>query len=346
MKVAHVCPTYFSPHSVIAGAERYSYGLARAMSRLTETSLLTFGDDDSVHVDDRLTVKCFKRLFYVDGNRANPFALRYLKDLLRADVVHCHQYLTVTTDLAILLGLVSGKKVFVTDLGGGTGRSLSCHLPLWRGIRSLLAISDYNRNLYRRIPLRAQVIYGGVDAEHFSPAAAAERLPRVLHVGRILSFKGIHDLVDALPAGIGLDIVGQASDERYYRELQERARGKDVAFHLNLPDERLVEMYRRALATVLPATLDSGFTTALESQACATPVIAAATGSLPEVVREGITGLLVPPKNPAAIRERIERLRADPGFAARMGVRGRSEVLERFTWDAVAKRCLDAYASA
>jgi len=174
-KVVHVCPTYFSPDSVIAGAELYSYNLARAMSRLAETLLVTFGPDDFVRIDDGLTVKCYRRLFYIDGNRANPFALTYLKDLLRAQVIDCHQFTTVTTDLAILLGLLSRKRVFVTDLGGGTGRSLSCHLPLWKGIRSLLVISEYNRNLHRGLPVPARVIYGGVDAERFSPELQAKR---------------------------------------------------------------------------------------------------------------------------------------------------------------------------
>ena len=342
-RVLHICPTYFSPNSVIAGAERYSYNLAKAMSRMTTTSLVTFGPKSFIHNDDALTIRCFKRWFYVDGNKANPFSLAYLKDLLAADVIHCHQFLTVTTDLAILTGLIFRKKVFVTDLGGGTGYSLSCHLPLWKGIRSLLLISEFNRSYFRKLPVSAKVIYGGVDAARFSPGAEDKKLSRIIHVGRILSFKGIHDIVDALPENIGLDIVGQAYDEDYHRKLQERAQGKDVAFHTGLSDDQVIAMYRRSIATVLPATLDSGFTTVLESYACGTPVIASAVGSLPEIVKNDVTGFLVPPNSPDAIREKLEFLLANPDVAMEMGKRGREEVLKRYTWDAVASRCLEAY---
>jgi glycosyltransferase involved in cell wall biosynthesis len=77
--------------------------------------------------------------------------------------------------------------------------------------------------------------------------------------------------------------------------------------------------------------------------ACGTPVIVSDVASLPEVVEDCVTGFLVPPNDPVRIRERISLLRSDPGMAAEMGRRGRERVLERFTWDAVAQRCLAAY---
>jgi glycosyltransferase involved in cell wall biosynthesis len=345
-RIVHICPTHFSPDSVIAGAERYSLSLVQAMSRRADTTLVTFGPRSFVRVDGGLTIKCCKPLFYVGNNKANPFSLGFLRHLLRADVIHCHQYMTASTDLAILFAAIARKRLFVTDLGGGTGLSLSCHLPLWRGIRALLLISSFNRSHYRQLPVPAHVIHGGVDAELFTPGTAVPRVQRVLHVGRILSFKGIHDIVDALPPGVGLDVVGQAYDDRYFADLRRRAEGRDVAFHTDVADDRVIEMFRAALATVLPATLDSGFTTALESQACGTPVIAATTGSLPEVVSDGATGFLVPPNSPASIREKIEVLQRDPALLAEMGRQGRAMVLERFTWDAVARRCLAAYDAA
>lgn len=344
MKVVHICPTHFSSDSVMAGAERYSYDLAIAMAKKTRTTLVTFGPKSFVRQVEGLIIQCFKPLLYVRGNKANPFSVSYLGEVLGAGVIHCHQLMTITTDLAILLGSALRKRVFVTDLGGGTEFSLSYHLPLWKGIRSLLLISEFNRDLHRNLPIDVQVIYGGVDTCRFSPDQGG-KLPRILHVGRILPHKGIHDLLDALPEGVGLDIVGQPYDHGYYRELQEKARGKDVVFYTDLGDDQMIERYRRSFATVLPATADSGFTTALESFACGTPVIATEVGSLPEIVEHGVTGFLVPPNKPTAIREKIEYLRAHPDVPAQMGKRAREEVLKRFTWDAVADRCLEIYGS-
>ena len=344
MNVVHICPTYFSLDSVMAGAERYSYNLAKAMGKRIPTTLITFGSEGFVRCENGLTVKCFKSLVNINGNKANPFSLGYLGDLLRADIIHCHQFMTVTTDLAIVLGAVTRKKVFVTDLAGNTDFSFSYHLPLWKGIRSLLLISDFNRNLYRHLPLDARVIYGGVDASKFSPGFG-DKIQRIVHVGRVLPHKGIHHLLDVLPEGVGLDIIGRPYDQDYYRKLQELSRGKDVAFYMDCSDDDMINYYRKAFATVLPATADSGFTTVLESFACGTPVIATRIGSLPELIRDGVTGFLVPPHDPFAIREKIEILRTNPDLAKAMGSKAREEVLDRFVWDTVVDRCFEAYSS-
>ncbi len=342
MKVVHLCPTYFSDDSFIAGAERYSYDLAKAMARVTNTTLVTFGPKSFVRKDEGLTIKCFVPLTYFRQNKINPVAFSYLRELFFADVIHCHQFLTVTTDLALLLGLVLRRKVFVTDLAGTTDFSLSYHLPLWKGIRSFLLISNFNRNFYRKLPVRAQVIYGGVDTSRFSPDQGG-KISRALHVGRILPHKGIHTLVHALPERVGLDIVGRPYDAGYYGQLVEQVKGKDVVFYTNLSDDGIIEKYRRSLVTVLPTTLDSGFTAALESMACGTPVIATRIGCLPEIVEHGVTGFLVAPNDPLALHERIEYFYDNPGVAIEMGMQGRDRVLKEFTWERVVDRCLKAY---
>src|ERR1019366_7543163 len=148
MRVLHVCPTHFSPGSVLAGAERYSYGLCKAMSRVTPTTLVTFGDAPFETHDGELTIRCYRRWAYVKGQRTNPFAPDFVKDILGADVVHCHQFKVVASDIAILGAALSHKRVFVTDLGGNSGFSLSYHLPLWRLVRAFLLISEFNQSLF------------------------------------------------------------------------------------------------------------------------------------------------------------------------------------------------------
>lgn len=342
MKVVHVCPTYFGAESIIAGGERYSYDLAKAMSKRVPTTLVTFGRRSFVREDDGLTVKCFKKSFYVKGNKTNPFSLWYLWDLVRADVIHCHQFRTVITDMTILLGMVLRKRIYVTDLGGAADFSLSYRLPLWKGIQRLLLISNFNRDLYHHLPVEAESIYGGVDTERFVPGHR-KKLQRVLHVGRILRYKGIHMILDALPDGVGLDIVGQVYDEVYFRELQGMIQGRDVVFYTEMSDEELIDRYQLSLVTVLAPTFDSGFTTAMESLACGTPVIATTVGSLPEIVDDGVTGFLVPPDDAHALHQRISWCVQRPEDTLAMGMRGRESVLKEYTWDRVVDRCLTAY---
>jgi glycosyltransferase involved in cell wall biosynthesis len=72
-------------------------------------------------------------------------------------------------------------------------------------------------------------------------------------------------------------------------------------------------------------------------------VVASRVGGVSEIVREGETGFLVPPGDVHALRDRLDQLLRDPPLARRMGARARRDVLDRFTWDRVAERCLDAY---
>ena len=132
------------------------------------------------------------------------------------------------------------------------------------------------------------------------------------------------------------------------------AAGRRVAFEHDADDDALVERYRRALVTVLPSvyTPVDGRTTrqpellglvVLESMACGTPVIVTDVASLPELIEDGVNGFIVPPNDAAAIGEKIRFLRDHPTAADEMGRRARTAVLDRFTWRAVAARCLDAY---
>lgn len=346
MKIVHVCPTYFSPDSTLGGAERYSFELAKAMSKMAEVTLITFGKERFFTQKGALAIQCHKKLFDIKGNTANPFCLSYLSQFRNADVIHCHQINTMVSDLAILAGLVLRKKVFITDLGGSADFALSYHLPLRKGIASLLLISNYNLSFFSDNAVPAKVILGGVDVQAFQPRVSEKSDERILFVGRFIPFKGIHVLIDALGERGQLDIVGQVGDRAYFAKLKEQAKGKKVTFHINLPDEELVRFYQRATITVIPALFEGGYTTALESMACATPVIATRVGSLPELVDDGATGFLVPANNPEALREKINLFLADPQLARQMGQTGRQAALERFSWEKVAQEFIKAYGCA
>jgi glycosyltransferase involved in cell wall biosynthesis len=81
----------------------------------------------------------------------------------------------------------------------------------------------------------------------------------------------------------------------------------------------------------------------VEAMACGAPAICTDVASMPEVVVDGVTGFIVPPNDPAALRERLLWIRDHPERAREMGQAGRRRVLEQFTWQSVVRRCLDAY---
>jgi starch synthase len=82
----------------------------------------------------------------------------------------------------------------------------------------------------------------------------------------------------------------------------------------------------------------------LEAMACATAVVASRVGGIPEVVEESVTGLLVPPDDPAALADALNVLLRDPARAGAMGLAGRERAVSEFSWDAVAAQTAELYA--
>ena len=359
MRVLHVTPTYFGERSYIGGGERYACELARAMAGHAEVTLLSFADEPARYTDGPLRVEHVVRGGLIKHPLyANPFSRRLAKWVRWADVIHCHQAHTIATDAAIILGKLFRKRIFVTDLGGGHKYVPSNYLPLLSRVNALLLISEYSKKLWEQVPRRQrpgrmEVIYGGVDAAMF-PANGVPRGRAALFVGRLLPHKGVDYLIDAVVPPLALDVVGRVYNEDYFKLLNEKSEGKTVRFHTSLGDGELSEKYRRALATILPSVYENCYgqhtlvpellgLVALESLASGTPVILTDVASLPELVEDGVTGFLVPPNDPRAIREKLKYLHDNPEIAEAMGRRGREVVRNKFTWDAVARRCLEAY---
>jgi glycosyltransferase involved in cell wall biosynthesis len=194
-----------------------------------------------------------------------------------------------------------------------------------------------------------------VDLERFSPDPAVTRSATAVFVGRLLPHKGIHDLIEGLPDGIPLDVIGRPHDDRYLRDLEQLARDKPVRFRFDVSDSELVAAYRSALCVVLPSVYRDCYgqsttvpellgQTLLEGMACGAPGVATRVASLAEIVTDRVNGLLVPPNDPAALGAALTALVRQPEQARAMGRAARGSVEERFTWDAVVNRCLAIYA--
>lgn len=334
-------PTSFDAGSVIAGGERYAFELSRALAAVVPTTLFTFGSQARTQTVGPLTIRCFRSLGHAGGIH-NPVSVAHLGPLLACDVIHCLQPRTIVTDLAMLWGWVWRRRTFLTDLAGGAGLKPSNYIPMTNLMTGFLPISEYNRSLNPAITRPTTVISSGVDTEAFAPDPAVTRHERrVLYVGRLFAGKGLHVLIEALPDGVGLDVVGHGADD-YVARVHALAAGKDVVFHGGLPDAEVVRLYQRASLLVLPSLVDSGVTSSLEAMACATPVVGSRMGTLPEIVGPD-TGWLVPPGDVAALRHALTEALADQVRLRAMGEAARADVLRRFTWPAVAQRCLTAY---
>jgi glycosyltransferase involved in cell wall biosynthesis len=355
--VVHITPALFGGDGIVGGGERYAFELARHMARRVPTTLVTFGDPARRETVGSLDVRVLSGAWYVRGNRINPVHLRLFAALGDADVVHCHQQHVLSSSAAALWCRARRRRVFVSDLGGGA-LDVSRFVSTDGWFHGHLHLSDYSRRIYRHEQLStARVIGGGVDVDKFSPDASVLRDGGALFVGRLLPHKGIDHLIRGLPAGMPLTVVGPHPDPGTAGALVRLAAGKAVVFKEGLDDVQLVQEYRRARCIVLPSVYRTSVgtettipellgQTLIEGMACGTPAICTNVASLPEVVEDGVTGFVVPPNDPAAIGDRLEQVRRDPARAAAMGTAARARVLERFTWDRVVQRCLEAYEGA
>jgi len=354
-RVLHIVPALFGPDGgIFGGAERYALELARHMAEQVPTTLVSFGTEARDTTIGRLRVRVLPRPWFVRGQRFNPVHAGLIRQVAAADVVHCHQQHVLASSLVALACRLSGRRVFVTELGGG-GWDVSAYVSTDRWYHGHLHISEYSRKVCGHDGRPgAHVILGGVDTGRFCPDPASRPGGAVLFVGRLMPHKGVNDLVEAVPPDMPLELIGRPYDDRFLYDLRERAAGKKVCFRHDCTDADLVSAYQSALCIVLPSVYRTLYgqetrvpellgQTLLEGMACGTPAVCTDVASMPEVVEDGVTGFVVPPNDPAALRERLVWLRDHPSEARRMGESARRRVLDRFTWPAVVRRCLAIY---
>jgi glycosyltransferase involved in cell wall biosynthesis len=155
--------------------------------------------------------------------------------------------------------------------------------------------------------------------------------PHVLYAGRLSEEKGVRELI-AAANGLPLVVVGDGS----LRDEIPNA----VGF---VPPSELGRYYERAAVVVCPSRREGYGMTAREAMAYGRPVVATAVGGLPDAVEHEVTGLLVPPRDPPALRTALERLLKDRELRERLGAAARERARERFAWDEATRATIEAY---
>jgi glycosyltransferase involved in cell wall biosynthesis len=192
----------------------------------------------------------------------------------------------------------------------------------------------------------------GIDTGRFSPgprdAALRERLSGgrpddllVLYVGRLSPEKRLELIRDPLFSvpGVRLAMVGGGPSQE---QLRRHFRGTPTSFPGFLRGDDLVAAYRAADLFIFPSTTETFGLVALEAMACGTPVIAANTGGVLDIISDGENGLLFDPEHPAEITDLVRRLQQEPGLRERLAARGLSHARKR-AWQATMDQLIDYY---
>jgi D-inositol-3-phosphate glycosyltransferase len=204
---------------------------------------------------------------------------------------------------------------------------------------------------------RITVIPCGVDVERFTPrglALARGKRPRLVAAGRLVERKGIDDVVRALTAlpGVELLVAGGGPRETLADDPNAR-RLKALAAELDVRDR--VRFLGQVGRTDMPAVLRSADVVTcvpwyepfgivpLEAMACGRPVVASAVGGMIDTVVHDVTGVHVPPRNPHRLARALRELLADDARRGALGGAGAWRARRRYGWDGIAAATLDVY---
>lgn len=213
-------------------------------------------------------------------------------------------------------------------------------------------------------PAKVRVVHNGIDTSLYRPDHGTDVLdrvgvdtgrPYVLFVGRITRQKGVPHLLRAvrdIDPAVQVVLCAGAPDtpeiDQEFRDLfAELSRVREGLFWIPqmLPRPDVIQLLTHAAVFVCPSVYEPLGIVNLEAMACGTAVVASRVGGIPEVVEDGVTGLLVSTEDDfeAQLARALDSLLADPEAAARMGEAGRERAVREFGWDAVARRTVQLY---
>ncbi|WP_424448061.1 glycogen synthase [Microbacterium arborescens] len=390
MRVDIVSKEY--PPAIYGGAGVHVTELVRALRETIEVQVRAFGADR----DEPDTTSYATPVGLADANAALQTLgtdLEIVGDVAGADVVHSHTwYANFAGHLASLLhgiphvitahSLEPLRPWKAEQLGGGYAVSSYIEKTAYENAAAIVAVSDgMRRDILRSYPNldpeKVSVIYNGIDVESWRPVhdpAVLDRhgidpdRPSVVFVGRITRQKGLPYFLRAarlLPAEVQVVLCAGAPDtpeimaevQGLVRELQAERSGV-VWIEEFLQRDELCAILTSATTFVCPSVYEPLGIVNLEAMACGAAVVGTATGGIPEVVVDGVTGRLVPieqsddgtgtPLDPekfvADLAATLTEVVADPDAARAFGAAGRERAASDFSWRAIADETAALYA--
>ena len=254
-------------------------------------------------------------------------ALAVRRRARESDLVHAHW---LPTAAAALLAHVP----YVVTLHG-TDVALARRAPrlaraVLRRARGVIAVSTALAEEARALgAAEVAVVRNGVELPPEAGREAAE--PYVLYAGRLSPEKGVEELLQAAQ-GLPLVVAGDGP-------LRARVPGA-LGW---VPRQELGRLLAGAAVVACPSRREGFGVACAEAMAYGRAVVASDVGGLRDLVRDGETGLLVPPRDPAALRAALDRLLGDPGLRARLGAAAREHVRELCDWNRITEETIAVY---
>ncbi|HEU4927002.1 MAG TPA: glycosyltransferase family 4 protein [Vicinamibacterales bacterium] len=281
---------------------------------------------------------------------------------LKPDIVHAHDpHGVAMASIALSMStqprtprLVASRRVDFhmrqSALSRWKYRQVECFICASDAIRQIVVSDGIPRS-------RTVTVHEGIDLGHVAAAPRAELhkelwlphdAPLVGNVAALVPHKGQRYLVDA--AGL---VLPKQPDARFIiagegelrPQLEHQIRQHHLEKHVILAGFRsdILSLHKAFDIFVMSSVTEGLGTSILDAMACGKPVVGTTAGGIPEVVADGETGLLVPPRDPRALADAITRLLSDRALRERMGAAGVARVRERFSAEIMVKKTLEVY---
>ena len=341
-------PAFWSANAAVAMRNPLRYARTLVSALMLSWRYRTHGLDQTEGAEKSLRLrKVFIKEFLQAGHIAD--------ELHRAgDVGHlhghfCHGVATITWFASRLTGIpfsftAHAKDIYQADLN--PGKLLERKMKAAKFVATCTcANADVLRGRHAR-PCEIRTIYHGLDTAYFSPLPrpATPALPVILSVGRFVEKKGFDQLIEACAllnrAGVRFNclIVGERGSAYDAIRALIQARGLSDMVQLKgaVAQDELRDIYRAAHAFALPCQVmedgdRDGFPNVLaEAMAMGVPVVSTAISGIPEMIDDGIHGLLVAPRDARALADALRRVLTDAALHSALAHAGRQRICERF----------------
>lgn len=377
MRIAIVTSTFLP--DFIGGREKHVYGLSKSLMRLgydvrvfagSHTKGLINDEYDAVPVTKvpLFTINLFGVGEKIPYRLVSPSFISALR-AFNPDIIHAHDYRHFTTDLAALYARCADKPLVITVHGFFYKPSIITQalMQIYDKLFGLLTLktakkiitvsSKFQRDIPTNFKDKVLYIPNAVlvdqvknDARSFREVFSIPSWHKmILAVGRVVRQKGFDTLIRAfheaqnIKRSITLVVVGPVGDDNYFNDLKSMVRENDnVIFTGVISDNLLMRAYEESDVMVIPS-LDEGLPTVLlEAIAYQKPVIASSVGMMPEIVENGVNGILVEPGHYLQLSQAIYKVLTDKELRIRLK-KGACRVLQKYDWNNVVRLITEVY---